>query len=375
LAVIESSVRDQGAGLVMIGGDQSFGAGGYLNTPVERALPVSMDVRNQKVVPSGALVLVLHTCEFPDGNNWAKKISKAAINVLSPTDYAGLLYFGFGGAGGSGNVWLFRPTPVARKSWMFALIDGCAPSDMPDLDSIVNLAVTALIQLPNVSLKHCIVITDGDPSPPRPVVIQAAQQGKVTITVITIAPHGGADVAAMKNLAQQTGGSYYNPNDPQQLPKIFIKEAAIVRKSLIYEDARGIAVRLGTPGEVLREFGSEFPKVNALVVTTLKDRAELHLYAVLEGEKAPVLARWQYGLGKAFAFTSDGGARWAPQWPAWESNHKFWSNLFRWVCRQRLPAKHKIEISSNIIPASPVIQTPKSGNTPLKKMRTCKTTM
>ena len=135
MAVIESCVKDQGAGLVMIGGDQSFGAGGYLNTPVERALPVSMDLKNQKVMPSGALAIVLHTCEFAEGNSWGKKISKAAIDVLSPQDYAGLLYFGWG-AGTSGETWLFVPTLVQRKRWMFSLIDGCEPGDMPDLDKI-----------------------------------------------------------------------------------------------------------------------------------------------------------------------------------------------------------------------------------------------
>ena len=286
----------------------------------------------------------LHTCEFADGNSWGKKISKAAIDVLSPQDYAGLLYFGWGGPNTSGNAWLFMPTPVVRKQWMFKLIDGCEPSDMPDLDGIVSMAVNSLARLQNVSLKHCIVITDGDPSPPTSGTIAAAKKGKITITVVTIAPHGGADVAAMKNTAEQTGGSYYNPTDPRTLPQIFVKEAAIVRKSLIYQDDKGIPVSLGSPGEVLREFGQDFPKVNAFVVTSLKDRAELHLWTTVEGEKIPILARWNYGLGKALAFTSDSGARWAPQWASWQSYQKFWSNLFHWCCRQRMPAQHKIDL-------------------------------
>src|SRR5205814_6462550 len=81
MRVIETCVKDQGAGLVMIGGDESFGAGGYLHTPIEEALPVNMDVENVRVMPSGALCIVLHTCEFADGNNWGKKVSKAALNT------------------------------------------------------------------------------------------------------------------------------------------------------------------------------------------------------------------------------------------------------------------------------------------------------
>lgn len=339
MAVIESCVRDQGAGLVMIGGDQSFGAGGYLGTPIERALPVTMDLRNQRVMPSGALAIVLHTCEFGNGAAWGRKIAKAAINVLSPQDYAGVLYYG----GFAGEKWLFRPTRVSRKRWMFKMIDGAMTGDMPDLNKIVSMGVNGLRRLKRVSLKHCIIITDGDPNPPSARTIAAAKNGKISITVITIFPHGGpGSVQAMKSLATQTGGRYYSPNDPKKLPLIFIKEAAIVRKNLIYQDEKGIPISLGTPGEILREFGKNFPKVRAFVVTNAKSRAEMHLYTVVEGDKVPLLARWRYGLGKSVAFTSDATNRWAKDWVEWPSYEKFWTNVFHWVCRQRMPSNHNI---------------------------------
>ncbi|MBI3831331.1 MAG: VWA domain-containing protein [Planctomycetes bacterium] len=343
MSVIESCVKDQGAGLVMIGGDQSFGAGQYLGSPIERALPVSMELKNQKIMPSGALGIVLHTCEFGDGNAWGKKISKAAINVLSPQDYAGLLYFG-GPWGGSGETWLFRPTPVARKQWMFGLIDGCEPGDMPNLDTIVSMAVQSLATLPRISLKHVIMITDGDPSPPTAATLAAAKSAKVTITVVTIFPHGGADVSTMKQVAISTGGRYYSADDPRKLPQIFIKEAAVVRKNLIYSDEKGIPLSVGSTGELLRDFGRDYPKVKAFVVTAPKDRAEMHLFTMVEGEKVPVLSRWHYGLGKAVAFTSDATNRWAPDWVSWPSYKKFWTNIFQWVSRRRMPSNYNVAL-------------------------------
>ncbi|MCW8130840.1 MAG: VWA domain-containing protein [Planctomycetota bacterium] len=343
MSVIESCVKDQGAGLVMIGGDQSFGAGQYLGTPVERALPVSMELKNQKIMPSGALGIVLHTCEFGEGNAWGKKISKAAINVLSPQDYAGLLYFG-GPWNGSGETWLFRPTLVARKQYMFSLIDGCEPGDMPNLDTIVSMAVQSLAALQRVSLKHVIVITDGDPAPPTPATLAAAKSAKITITVVTIFPHGGADVSTMKDVAKATGGRYYSADDPRKLPQIFIKEAAVVRKNLIYSDEKGIPLSIGSTGELLRDFGQDYPKVKAFVVTAPKDRAEMHLFATVEGEKVPVLSRWHYGLGKSIAFTSDATNRWAPDWVSWPSYKKFWTNAIQWVSRQRMPSNFTVSM-------------------------------
>ena len=45
---IETYVRDFGRGLIVIGGDQSFGRGSYQNTLLERALPLNMTPKKQK---------------------------------------------------------------------------------------------------------------------------------------------------------------------------------------------------------------------------------------------------------------------------------------------------------------------------------------
>ena len=46
-------------------------------------------------------------------------------------------------------------------------------------------------------------------------------------------------------------------------------------------------------------------------------------------EKDPLLARWQYGLGRAAVFTSDAKSRWAANWMTWPGFDKLWTNLFR----------------------------------------------
>ena len=333
---METCVKDQGAGLIMIGGDQSFGAGQYLHTPIEDALPVQMDLKNQRIMPSGALCIVLHTCEFADGNAWGKKISKAAIKTLSPQDYAGLVYYGNMG----GEQWCFKPRPVIPK--MFEFIDGCDPGDMPTLEPIVAMAVKALDNLSNVSLKHCIIITDGDPGKPVAATINAAKKGNITISTISICPHQSYDISELKDLAAQTGGTYYATNNPKSLPQIFIKEAAVVRKSLIRSDEKGIPVNLGVTGPTLKEFGTKFPDVKAFVVTQKKDLAELQLYTAVEGEQLPILMSWHYGLGKAVAFTSDCTNNWGADWVKWQSYRKFWINMLTWVSRQRMPSNHTV---------------------------------
>ena len=95
-----------GAGLIMIGGPDSFGAGGWMNTPVEKALPVDMQIKALKVQGIGAMVLIMHASEIPEGNYWQKVVAKAAISSLSNYDYAGMLHWE------GQEAWLFTLRPI-----------------------------------------------------------------------------------------------------------------------------------------------------------------------------------------------------------------------------------------------------------------------
>ncbi len=51
--MFQSYVHDMGGGLVMIGGDQAFGAGGWQGSAVEKILPVDMDIPAQRQIGKG----------------------------------------------------------------------------------------------------------------------------------------------------------------------------------------------------------------------------------------------------------------------------------------------------------------------------------
>ncbi|MCH7726518.1 MAG: VWA domain-containing protein [Planctomycetes bacterium] len=59
LALVRNT-EQMGCGLVMIGGPNSFGAGGWTNTELEKAMPVDFQIRNSKIRAIGALVLMMH---------------------------------------------------------------------------------------------------------------------------------------------------------------------------------------------------------------------------------------------------------------------------------------------------------------------------
>jgi len=45
----------------------------------------------------------------------------------------------------------------------------------------------------------------------------------------------------------------------------------------------------------------------------------------------PLLAQWQYGLGRSVAWTSDSTAKWARNWLGWKGFSQFFSQLVGWT--------------------------------------------
>lgn len=336
LGALEAMVRDLGIGLVMIGGPQSFGAGGYLDTPVERALPVDMDIKQRKVLPRGALALVMHTCEFPDGNAWAREIALASLNVLSSQDLMGTLGYMWD----SGDTWIYELQPVGDKSFMRQRIRTASQQigDMPSVDPTLRLAYGALVGA-DAAVKRVIMISDGDPAPPTPSLLKQFAAGGIAVSTVCINPHSPSDQNMLQNVAKQTGGQFYLVNNPNNLPQIFTKEAAVVKRGLLIE--KPFVPAPNHDSELLYGIAkTALPELQGYVVTTPKETATVPL---ISNEGDPVLAHWRFGLGKSVAFTSDVTARWARDWVTWDGFNRFWAQTVRWATREISPANFHVD--------------------------------
>lgn len=335
---IETAVNSMGIGLVMIGGARGFGAGEWRNTPVERALPVEMDIKQEQVIPDGALGLVIHSCEMAEGNAMAINVCQKAVDSLSAKDTVGVLVYG-----DQGSMWAVKPTKARNKRQIKAKIRKMQVGDMPDFDPIFSLAVTALEKMPN-AVKHMIVMSDGDPSQPSASLLKRCRKARITVSTICYFAHGGAQgpsVDLMKRIANVTGGKYYYLDDAKKLPQIFLKESKRVTRSLIVNKTIVPAIRGQSP--VLTGFDG-FPALTGYVLTEAKPRAEVALTAP---DGSPILAHWQYGVGKSLAFTSDAKARWATEWVGWEGFQTFWSQAIRWVKKDVQESAFKVSTSLN----------------------------
>lgn len=329
LKAVHDSVFNQGIGFMMVGGDNSFGPGGYHRTVIEDALPVTMDITKKKVLPKGALAIILHTCEFPEGNTWGKRITKQAIKVLGAQDEVGVLIYDFM----DGEKWLFKLMPAGDYEKMVPKINGAQIGDMPSFANTMQLGLNGLIQS-DASTKHMIIISDGDPQPPTPQLIGQFQKNKVSVSMVAIYPHGGRDISTMRGIAGATGGRYYFPSDPNQLPSIFIKESKTLKRSMIQNET--ITPEVGMISPVLKGI-AEIPPLHGYVLSTIKPRAEGILNAPekkeAEGEIDPILSFWRYGLGTTAAFTSDLSPNWGADWVNWDHYQAFIKQLMIKISR------------------------------------------
>src|SRR5207247_10103122 len=157
------------------------------------------------------------------------------------------------------------------------------------------------------------------------------------ISTVLISGHAGPDT--MIRIAEQGRGRFYNVQNAGQLPQIFIKEAAVICKSAIFEEP--CTPKLVAPSEVVRGLEA-FPLLRGYVCATPKPRAEIPL---VSDKGDPVLAHWQYGLGRAVAFTSDAKAKWAKDWLGWGKYRQFWSQTAQWSLRRLENADFTTEVS------------------------------
>jgi uncharacterized membrane protein len=337
MKAIRSSVRDLGTGLVMIGGENSFGPGAYRGTPIEEALPVDMEVRKHKVMPVGAVAMVLHTCEFPDGNRWARETAATVVDVLGERDKVGVLLYGM-----KGEEWGIPMQSAANKEKIKAELYNLEPGDMPDFHRIVQMALQGLTtDAKEASVKHIIVISDGDPSPPSPELMAQLRKAKITMSCVAVFPHGSNNLPPM---AKVGGGEYYNVRSPAEIPRIFLKEAQRVLKPAIIEET--FRPSMLKESQLLTGIDA-VPPLLGYVATTPKQAPSVEV-AMTSPRDDPIFAYWRYGLGKAVAFMSDAKNRWAAPWVASGSTFtKFWAQTIRWTVRStaRADLDAQVEIS------------------------------
>ncbi|MCE1246121.1 MAG: VWA domain-containing protein [Firmicutes bacterium] len=339
MQMIENYVRDLGGGFIMIGGDKSFGAGGYYNSPVERILPVDLDIRKKKNLPSIAMVLCIDKSgSMGDESGGVEKLRlarEAAIataQLLGENDFLGVVDFD------DHAKWVVPIQYMTNKDKVVGLIASIRVGGGTSMYPALNAAYQEL-KGTKAMVKHIIALTDGRSAPAdfENLVKKMAKDG---ITVSAVGVGEDSDTQFLENIAKWGQGRFYYTDVASYLPRIFVRESILAGRSALIEETFKPS-QTGNADFLKGINVSGMPNLHGYVATVPKDGAQLIFQT---HQKDPLMASWRIGLGKSVAFTSDDGYRWAKDWVSWDQYGSFWSQTVRWC----LPAFKSEQYSVNL---------------------------
>ncbi|HEV8322163.1 MAG TPA: VWA domain-containing protein [Myxococcota bacterium] len=350
LEKIATYVRDGGGGLVMLGGEGSFGPGGYEDTEIEKILPVKLE-KEKKIEDVGVAVMVvldisgsMNVLVGTKTRIWlADSGAVAAMKALKPDDYFGVLAV-------DTHPYLVVPLQHPQPALEPMIMKITAAGSGIYIYSALERARNELMKI-DARIKHVIVFSDatdaeemckGMDYPPGgmtscPAGVPTAYglaasmyASGIATSVVGLGVAKDSDVHALYDLARAGHGKAYLTNNARDLPKIFVDETKRVASSEIKD--KEIAVKLVKDTAITKgiDFGKA-PKLRGYVATKIRPTADL---ALTTPDDEPVLASWRYGLGTVVAFTSDASDRWGANWLAWDGFRQLWAQVARTAAKK-----------------------------------------
>lgn len=322
LQSIENYVRDLGHGLVVIGGGRAYGPGGYTDTALERVLPVEMTPRERK--DAVAIVFVLDTSgsmanyvEARQKIGLAIEGVRAGIRNLDGEDEAGILSF---------NVDVHTISDLtsdheALRQTVSRLRPTGGTTKMED----ATKRAYEMLKANDAKRKHIVLLSDGKSDSDMSVFLHLARQiaeARISVTAIAI---GDANRELLTQFAEKGDGRAVFVENIQQLPAILTEAVRETQRYIVQETFQPV---ITTANESLVAGIGTPPSLHGYVATAEKETAQVFIHS---HKDEPILAGWNFGLGKALAWTSDVKSAWAKAWIPWHNFGKFWGQIINWT--------------------------------------------
>ena len=328
---IETAVRGDELGLMILGGANSFGPGGYLETPLDSVSPISSRVPRDK--PGVALVFVLDRSSSMGQAvgpltrlHIAKQATLAAVSLLDEDSSVSVIAF-------DSRARLALPlTSVAQTDFIARSVNQISLGGGTAMQRGLSTGLDQ-IRRADAAARHIILMTDGLSQPFNySVLLDALNTNGITLSTVAIGEE--ADRVMVEELAERGGGIFHATDDFEALPSILSQEAMrLAGDPIETEPAQPYWIEQDLP--FLLHMPETLPEIEGFVLTTAKPEARtLAMVDDSTGQPVPFMAYWQYGLGHVLAMTTDAAGGWTRGW----QNEDTYPRLFSQALRSFLPS-------------------------------------
>lgn len=323
-AAIEAYVK-QGGGLLTIGGERNQYVEkkpGTPEDPLERTMPAKLAPPRS---PEGTcVVLIVDKSSSMEGRKMelARIASIGVIENLRQIDLIGVLIFD------NSHQWAVPIRKAEDKTLIKRLVAGITPDGGTQIAPALTEAFKKIVPV-KATFKHIVLLTDGISEEGDSIAL-AREAGSQRVTISTVGLGQDVNKGYLEKVAQFSKGKSYFLVDPSGLEQILLRDVMeFTGSTAVEKPTKPILMRAA---EILEGVSiDKAPELKGYVKYEAKPSADLLL--TVPGEKGntqdPLLARWQYGLGRVTVFTSDAKSRWAENWVAWQGFDRFWGNVLR----------------------------------------------
>jgi len=309
-------VTGGGLGLLVLGGDEAFAAGGYGDSPLEDLLPVTSRTGMRQPLD---MVLVIDSSGSMNesvGGRSKLTLAKQAVLALRPAlgegDRIGIVAFAGEPPVASPLVPLSEWATLEQR--VVEMVAGGGTRITPAVEAAVGLFLPPGAE--PTPERHILLLSDGrseDFDVPR--LIAACKRAGVSVS--TVATGQDVDLPRLALLARGTGGRVHDVRDLARLSETFLHEMTWARGDGLRTGTRPATWRQAEP--IWRTAGGALPPVDAYNETFDKPGADIQWRALMLPNEPPslvtppLLATWQRGLGRVAAMpwpVSQAGEAW-----------------------------------------------------------------
>jgi Mg-chelatase subunit ChlD/uncharacterized membrane protein len=348
---LASYVADYGGGLIATGGtlrDYRFAG-----SPLEKALPIRF--RPQPPPPQRepvAIYLLIdrsnsmgYNSRYPTVRDeerirYAKQAALALLRQLDDADFVGVIAF-------DSDPYVLMPLqPLGgQRSALQMRVERLEPGGGTDFKQALEIAMHQMLAA-DLRSRQVILLTDGDTNREyhdHDRLMADFARLKIPVSTIRIGPDT-ENLKLLQDFAAATHGIFYRVDDVSALPELLVR---LGRQTMDSRSPHHLRVSLGRRNSIVTGIDPDaLPPLEFFALSEAKKRASVPLEVEYRGAPAPLVAAWQYGLGRTAVFAADPESSASVRWIQWDRYAQFWSQLVSWTMRPQPYSPFELRVAT-----------------------------